>query len=77
MNVYQTPEYKALHVKLHRMWSAAVGTPKYEKREWKALDAAIHEALTTAMSPSLLQGRQTAKHEPQDATHCNSDVGSP
>lgn len=32
---------------LHTLWSKAVGTPDYDKSQWKALEAKFHKAIAT------------------------------
>lgn len=35
------PEYRAVHVLLHQLWTKDVGTEGYDKSKWKELDKAI------------------------------------
>lgn len=48
--------YRGAHSALHELWSAAVGTPGYDKRTWKtlsnALDKLARDAATAAGWPS-------------------------
>lgn len=43
--------YYAAHVALHRLWSKAVGTPDYDKQEWKALEDAIVKLAEDGVGP--------------------------
>lgn len=56
--------YSEVHYLLHRLWTRAVGTPDYEKADWKTLEGIIdelwHEA--TGKYPTLadVRGHETA-----------------
>lgn len=32
------PEFREAHHQLHRLWTKAVGTPDYVKKEWQELE---------------------------------------
>ncbi len=34
--------FAAVHAALHLLWTKAVGTPGYDKKEWQKLEAAIN-----------------------------------
>ena len=47
VNVYpdnRTTEEKAAHQLLHALWTKAVGTPGYDKREWAAFEDSLFKA---------------------------------
>ena len=50
---------KETHRLLHVLWTKAVGTPDYDKREWKALEQAIEDAQGMCQVPA--QSAQDAK----------------
>lgn len=33
-----------INLTFHKLWTAAVGTEKYDKRDWRRLSAALHKA---------------------------------
>jgi hypothetical protein len=35
------PEKEQIREKLHRLWTKAVGTPDYDKKEWQALEVVV------------------------------------
>jgi len=35
------PDFAEADLLMHRLWTRAVGTPEYNKREWQSLEAAI------------------------------------
>lgn len=37
------PELLRIHGELHKLWTAAVGTPGYNKQAWQALEKAISD----------------------------------
>jgi hypothetical protein len=37
------PNYRALHEQLHKLWTASVGTPGYDKRAWQVLEQMLFE----------------------------------
>ncbi len=41
MTVFDDPRQERAHNLLHRLWTKAVGTPDYDKSEWKDLEGAI------------------------------------
>jgi hypothetical protein len=44
MSYYLTnATYKAVHTCFHTLWGKAVGTPDYDKNEWKLLQKLIDE----------------------------------
>jgi hypothetical protein len=55
------------HYALHTLWTKAVGTRKYDKRDWKALDKAISDLISTrclcgaARASRLAQAAQRQK----------------
>lgn len=40
-----SPEHEKAHRALHKLWTAAVGTPGYDKRAWHALEEAMTNAI--------------------------------
>ena len=48
MQYQETVEYRELMAVFHRLWTAHVGTDGYDKRQWKDLDCALHNALRAA-----------------------------
>ena len=45
---------------LHRLWSKAVGTPSYDKEEWKALERCIFELIKGAFAMAYAAEPRTA-----------------
>jgi len=37
------PKYRALHEQLHKLWSASVDSPEYDKKQWQQLEDTLFE----------------------------------
>ncbi len=48
--------YQSIHATLHRLWSRSVGTPGYDKTEWKALDDEVMRFAVKAGASRPLRG---------------------
>ena len=40
-----------LHGLVHRLWSKAVGTPDYDKEQWKRMEELVGKAFRTMLGP--------------------------
>lgn len=57
-------EHYTAHVELHRQWSAAVGQPFYDKKQWNARSNALHARCSGGClaNPPPLPEEQSGPH---------------
>jgi hypothetical protein len=53
MLVSTNPKYREIHKLLHTLWTKAVGSETYNKKEWNRLDELIHDQFRSWGEPGV------------------------
>ncbi len=58
--------FRDVHELLHRLWSRAVGTPEYNKKDWLRFENMLTEVWRATGRPLILEPRPVRGEEPKE-----------